>query len=80
LQRKARSRSDAPRFIVAFGIPFTIIGTIGGIACITTGTVIGNGSKLAITTGGIAIGGGVRISTGIVGGASGTSSSPWATR
>ena len=49
LGRVARSRSDAPRLIVAFGTPFTIF----GIDCVTTGTV---------------------------GGAGGTLSSPWATR
>ena len=77
MQRKARSRSDAPRLIVASGTPFTIIGTIG----ITTGSiVVGNGSTVAISTGSITIGTGVQISGRVVGGADGTSALPWASR
>ena len=48
LGRVARSRSDAPRLIVAFGTPLTIIGTAG---CITTGiVVVGYGCIEASTT------------------------------
>ena len=73
MQRKARSRSDAPRLTVAFGTTLTIIGTIGGINCTTTGSVvIGNGYIGAIITAGIAIGTGVRISVGTVGGVGST--------
>jgi len=81
LQRKARSRSDAPGFVAAFGGVFANFGTIGGIECITTGTiVVGNGCTVAITAAGMTIGTGVRISVSIVGGAGGMSSSPWTTR
>ena len=70
MQRKARSRSDAPRLIVASGTALTIIGTIGGIDCITTGTVVvGDGCTVAIITGDITIGVAVRINVGILGGA-----------
>ena len=76
LQRKARSRSDAPGFVIAFGAPFANFGTIGGIDRITTGiVVVSNGSTAAISTDSIMIGAGVRIIVGIVGGAGSTSSS-----
>ena len=81
LQRKARSRSDAPRLIVAFGTPFTIFGTIGGILGIISGTaVVGNGCRVAIITGSTTIGAGARINAGIIGCVDGTSSSRRATR
>ena len=76
LQRKARPRSGSPRLIVAFRTALTIF----GIDCITTGSVVvGTGINGAISTESVRIGADVRISAGIVGGAGGTSWSPWAT-
>ena len=73
LQRKARSRSDAPGFVVAFGTAFIIF---GGIDRITTGSVVvGNGCTVAISTGDIRNGTGVRIGASIGGGAGCASSS-----
>ncbi len=77
MQRKARSRSDAPRLTEPSGTPFTIFGTSG----ITTGSiVVGNGCTVAIGTGNITVGTGVQISVGIDGGADSTVSSRQATR
>ncbi|MDE0277154.1 MAG: hypothetical protein OYH76_14770 [Defluviicoccus sp.] len=67
--------------VVAFGTPFANFGNIGGIDCITTGSVVvGNGCKAVITTAGIMIGTGVGISASIGGGAGCTSSSRRASR
>ena len=74
MQRKARSRSDAPRLTEPSGTQSIIIGTVDSI---TAGTVVvGNGYIGAI----IAIGTGVRISASIGGGAGCTLAPPWATR
>ena len=64
LGRVARSRSDAPRFIVCIGEPVSIIGTIGLCTSITTtipDTGTGN-TGIVVTIGFTSIG----ISTGII--------------
>ena len=40
LQRKARSRSDAPRIIVGFTAASSFIGTIGGIGICTAASIV----------------------------------------
>ena len=50
LERKARSRSDAPRLTVPFRTPVSVIGTID---CITVCTVVGTNGRIGVTVIGI---------------------------
>ena len=65
MQRKARSRSDAPIFIVCIGEPVSIIGTIG--ICTTTIIDTDTGITGLVVTIGFTSTGIMGTSTGIMG-------------